>query len=252
VSGNRTRVRYPDKRLCDLAQLHPARGVLLVARMLPTDDLPRERLLRGGALDLADSELLSIVLGHARTAVGQALLARFPDLRRMASAGIAELAAVEGVGPASASRVKAALALAGRLGQRPYARGDPLGRAADVDARVGRRLALLDREVFVALALDGRNRVLAELRLAQGGACSVEVLPRDLFAQLVREAAVAVIFVHNHPSGDPTPSPADRVLTERLRAAGRLVGVRVLDHVVVGSDGFTSLAESWEKEVVSP
>lgn len=205
---------------------------------------------RLGARALPDAELLAIVLGHAGARVGEALVERFRSLERMAAAGSAELAGVEGVGLASAARIKAALELAGRIWSRPYARGDPMGSATDVYERLGRRIAAYDREVFVALALDGRNRVLAELHLAQGGACSVEVVPRDLFSTLLREGATGVIFAHNHPSGDPRPSPADLALTDRLRAGGRLVGVRVVDHVVVGKEGFVSLADRWEKEEV--
>lgn len=211
-------------------------------------DLPRERLWRLGAKALPDAELLAIVLGHAGAHVGEALVQRFRSLDRIAAAGADELARVEGVGLASAARIKAALALAARIWEKPYARGDPMGSAQDVYDRLGRRIVPFDREVFVALALDGRNRVLAELHLAQGGACSVEVVPRDLFSTLLREGATGVIFAHNHPSGDPRPSPADLTLTDRLRAAGRLVGVRVVDHVVVAKEGFVSLADRWEKE----
>src|SRR5688572_18688688 len=194
--------------------------------MVSPTDRPRERLVRCGPLDLTASELIAIVLGRASTEVAGGLVERFPDLRRMASAGIAELSAVPGVGPAQAARLKAALALAGRLGDAAFTRGDPIRHAGDVHARVGRRLVHLDREVFVGLAVDVKNRVLAELRLAEGGACSVDVIPRDVFARLVREAAAGVVFVHNHPSGDPAPSAADRELTRKLSAAGDLVGVR--------------------------
>jgi DNA repair protein RadC len=211
--------------------------------MVPLTDRPRERLVRCGPLDLTASELIAIVLGRATTDVSGCLVERFPDLRRMASAGVAELAAVPGVGPAQAARLKAALALAGRLGDAAYERGEPFGHAGHVHARVGRRLAHLDREVFVGVALDVKNRVLAELRLAEGGACSVEFLPRDVFARLVREAAAGVVFVHNHPSGDPSPSAADRALTHKLAAAGELVGVRVLDHVISTTAGYFSFAE---------
>jgi DNA repair protein RadC len=203
---------------------------------LSPSERPRERLLRVGADDLSDAELLSIVLGGSLDSA-VALAGRFDDLRRMAVAGVAELAEARGVGLAQACRVKAALALAGRLA-RPFTRGDVLGGPADVFEHVGLRLAPLEREVFVALSLDAKNRILREHRLAEGGVCSVEVLPRDVFAAIVREAAAAVVFVHNHPSGDPTPSPADEELTRRLTSAGHLVGVSVLDHVIVGRGGY--------------
>jgi len=211
--------------------------------MLPACDLPRERLARCGPLDLTVCDLLALVLGRASGQVAENLVERFPDLRRMASAGIAELAAVPGVGPAQACRVKAALALAGRLGGSPYQRGDPFGGARDVHDRVGRRLIHLETEVFVAVALDVKNRVLTELRLAEGGACSVAVIPRDVFARVVREAASGVIFVHNHPSGDPSPSDADRELTTRLTAAADLVGVKLVDHVISSAGGYFSFTE---------
>ncbi|MSP16695.1 MAG: DNA repair protein RadC [Myxococcales bacterium] len=211
-------------------------------------DRPRERLLREGAGALADAELLALLLGSGARGVGAAgaarmLAERFPELRRMAVAGIAELCDVPGIGVVQACRIKAALALAGRLAERPFARGEPLGGPRDVFERIGRRLAPLEHEVFVALLLDVKQRVLAEQRVAEGGACSVEVVPRDLFARAVRESAVGVLFIHNHPSGDPSPSQADRELTERLVAAGRIVGVNVVDHVVVAQGGFYSFTE---------
>ncbi len=215
-------------------------------------ECPRERLVGIGADAMHDAELLAVVLGtgargHDALAVAQAILARFGELRRAAVAGVAELAALPGVGFVKACRIKAALALAARLGERPYQRGDSIGGAADVHARVGARLRALEREVFVVLALDVKNRVLTERRVAEGGACSVQLLPRDLFAQVVREAAAAMICVHNHPSGDPRPSEADETMTRRLVAAGELLGVPVLDHVIVAQNGYYSFTDGlWQ------
>jgi DNA repair protein RadC len=212
-------------------------------------DRPRERLVRLGSDALRDAELLALVLGTGARgvdslAVAASLLATFSgDLRRLAVAGVAELAALPGVGHAQACRLKAALALATRLGERPYQRGDAIGGPHDILARLGPRLRTLEKEVMIVLGVDSKHRVLVEQRVAEGGVCSVVVHPRDLFAAVVREAAAAMICVHNHPSGDPSPSDADRTMTERLRAAGDLLGVPVLDHVIVAQHGCYSFAQ---------
>ena len=214
---------------------------------LPAAERPRERLLRQGAAALRDAELLAAVLGTGPRAGGavataEALLARFADLRRLAGAGVAELSTIPGVGLAQACRVKAALALADRLAERPFLRGQRLAGPEEVFARVGPRLRLLEHEVFLVLALDCKHRVLGEHAVAVGGACTVDVLPRDVFGPALREAAVAAILVHNHPSGDPNPSGADEGVTRRLAAAGDLLGVKVLDHIIVAQEGFFSFA----------
>ena len=208
---------------------------------LPLHDRPRERLLRHGPATLPDFELLAVVLGTLAPA--EALASRFPDLRRIAAAGIGELATIPGVGYAQACRVKAALALAGRLGERPLARGTPLTSPELVARSLAPRLEEQERESFLALALDVKLRLLAELHLADGGGTEVAVSPRDIFTALVRERAAAVIFVHNHPSGDPTPSEHDRELTQRLRSVGDIVGIRVVDHLIIAQGGHTSFAE---------
>ena len=208
--------------------------------------------MRLGAESLADAELLAVVLGTGATGASaldaaMSILETFGELRRLAHAGVAELAAVKGVGLVRACRIHAALALAGRLGERPLARGDPLGTPRSIYERFGPSLSHCETERFVAVPLDRRNRVLRVLTVAQGGVCSVEIIPRDVFAAIVREAAASVVFLHNHPSGDPRPSAEDCALTERLRQAGRVVGVPMHDHVIIGQDGYFSFFEN-EKE----
>jgi DNA repair protein RadC len=180
--------------------------------------------MRLGPESLADAELLAVVLGTgARGAsaldAAMAILESFGELRRLAHAGVAELAAVRGVGLVRAGRIQAALALAARLGERPLVRGDPLGTPRSIYERFGPSLSHCETERFVAVPLDRKNRVLRVLTVAQGGVCSVEIIPRDVYAGIVREAAVSVVFLHNHPSGDPSPSAEDCALTERLRQA---------------------------------
>jgi DNA repair protein RadC len=211
----------------------------------PVDDRPRERLEREGADALTDEELIAIVLGTGGAggdglACAARLVEAMGDLRRIAGASVTELAEVRGFGPVKAARVKAALGLAARFGERRFSRGDPLGSPDDVLRRFKPRVRGLDHERFWALALDVKQRVLVELELARGDPRSVVISPSYVYARLLREAPSGVLFVHNHPSGDPTPSEDDVSLTSRLAAAGELLGIAFVDHVVVAEDGFYS------------
>jgi len=212
------------------------------------DDRPRERLAAHGPSCLSDTELLAILLGSGRRGenvvqLAGAMLGRAGDLGALAQTFEAELCAQPGVGPARAAVVRAALELGRRaVGARPR-RGRRLAAASDVWAHYRARLSCAPVEEFWAVALDVRHRLQFELCAARGSLTGVEVHPRDVFRPLVRGGAAAVIFCHNHPSGVPSPSRQDVELTARLREAGDLMGVTVLDHIVVAADGYTSLAE---------
>lgn len=215
---------------------------------LNPDARPRERLVACGATQLSDQELLALVLGSGtagRSAidVAGALLAASGDLAGIAQASLEELRAQRGIGVARASLIQAAMEIGRRaVGERPKP-GRRLASASDVWSHLRARLAMSEVEEFWALALDVRHRIQSERCLARGSLTGVEVHPRDVFRPLIRSAAAAVIFCHNHPSGDPTPSRQDVELTARLREVGELCGIAVLDHVVVGWEGFASLAE---------
>ncbi|HET6150316.1 MAG TPA: DNA repair protein RadC [Polyangia bacterium] len=215
---------------------------------LNPDTRPRERLVACGATQLSDHELLAIVLGSGTAGrsvieVASALLAASGDLAGVAQASLEELRAQRGIGIARASLIQAAMELGRRaVGERPKP-GRRLASAGDVWSHLRARLAMSEVEEFWALALDVRHRIQTERCLARGSLTGVEVHPRDVFRPLIRSAAAAVIFCHNHPSGDPTPSRQDVELTARLREVGELCGIAVLDHVVVGWEGFASLAE---------
>lgn len=197
---------------------------------------------------LSDTELLAIVLGsgsrgHDVLTVAGALLGRFGDLRALSGATDHELRDELGIGPTRAAVLQAAFELGRRAaGSRPR-RGRRLGHSAEVWTHMRARLAAHATEEFWALGLDVRHRLQVELCVARGSLTAVEVHPRDVFRPLIRAAVASVIFCHNHPSGDPTPSRQDAELTARLRQVGELCGIVVLDHVVVAADGYTSLAE---------
>jgi len=222
-------------------------GMTTIAALNP-DARPRERLVACGAAQLSDQELLALVLGSGTSGrsaidVASALLAASGDLAGIAQASLEELRAQRGIGVARASLIQAAMELGRRaVGERPKP-GRRLTSASDVWSHLRARLAMSEVEEFWALALDVRHRIQSERCLARGSLTGVEVHPRDVFRPLIRAAAAAVIFCHNHPSGDPTPSRQDVELTTRLREVGELCGITVLDHVVVGWEGFASLAE---------
>lgn len=209
---------------------------------------PDRSLQLRGADSLDDAELLSFLFsrgkpGAVAVEVARQLLCRAGGLARIARLGEAELCAAPGIGPVRARRLQALMGLARRLAERPIPRGVTVDEPRAVYESVRARMGRAEQELFVVVLLDSRLRKLAEVEVCRGGRNAVSVLPRDVFEPALREGASAVILVHNHPSGDPTPSQEDLALTERLAAAGELLGIAVRDHVVVGDGRFASLAE---------
>ena len=218
-------------------------------------EAPRERLASRGAEALSAAELLALVLrtgarGRDALDVARALLARCGGLDRLESAPASDMAGVAGVGPAKAASLVAAFELGRRCASSHLPEGAALGSPQDVFHHFASRLRRLDHERFVVVLLDGRHRVLGEAVVSQGTLTASLVHPREVFRPALRASAAAVILVHNHPSGDPTPSAEDRSVTGRLARAGELLGIRVLDHVVVAERGYVSLRE--EGDLDSP
>jgi DNA repair protein RadC len=207
---------------------------------------PRERLVDVGVASLSDTDLLTLLVSPGTRSlpgdlVAQGILADCGTIRRLNERRPRELADVPGVGLAKACRVLAALEL-GRRSLVPPDDGPPLLRASDVAARCVRQ-AHDPVESFVAIGVNSRNRVTGEWVVARGWESGVNLTPRQVFTLLVKESAHRAVFVHNHPSGDPAPSPEDIRFTARLLEASRCLDIRVLDHVIVSPGGFASIRE---------
>ncbi|MEZ4601279.1 MAG: DNA repair protein RadC [Syntrophotaleaceae bacterium] len=216
----------------------------------PAEERPREKLLAKGPQALSDAELLALVLrtGDASsktTAIDQArlLLHRFGSLRTLSAASASELQKVKGVGQAKAAELQAVFEIARRFSEERLRPGDRYTSPEEVFRHFLPRLRDYKREVFLALLLDSKNRLLREVCISEGSLTASIVHPREVFAAVVRDSAAAVLLVHNHPSGDPTPSREDREISIRLKEAGELMGVRVLDHIIIGDEGYVSLAD---------
>jgi DNA repair protein RadC len=216
----------------------------------PAQDRPRERLLQLGSAALTTAELLAILIGTGKSGasapeVAAALLAQLgPDLARLARRSPSELAAVCGIGRAKAARVVAALEVGRRLLEEARPDRTRIRSPADVYHWFAPRLADLAAEEFHVLALDSQSGVLRDLLVTRGILNSSLVHPREVFRGAIAEAAAGIIVVHNHPSGDPTPSADDRAVTRQLVEAGRVLDLPVYDHVVVGANRYVSFAEA--------
>jgi DNA repair protein RadC len=211
------------------------------------DERPRERLWRTGTDALGDDELLGMVLGtgvkhRPVREIAAELLSSSGGVGGLSRASPRELAQVAGVGTARAARVTAAFELGRRAVDAIHHR-ETVGRAEDVYRCVAPRVAGLAQEVFIVLGVDIRNGLLDIVEVARGSVAGVEVHPREVFRPLVRMAAAGGVLVHNHPSGDATPSAEDIELTKRLREVGRLIGIPIIDHVVIGDRSYRSIAE---------
>src|SRR5690349_11676113 len=226
------------------------RSTTLTIRELPRSERPRERLIDLGAQALSSAELLAILLGSGglgRTAlqVGQSVLAAAGgSLRRIAMQPVAALTSQTGIGVARAATVHAALELGRRMAAESREAGAPVRSPRDVVELFAARLEDLPVEEFHVAVLDSQHRLERDIMVTRGILNSSLVHPREVFREAIAERAAAIILVHNHPSGDPSPSPDDCKITEQLVEAGRLLGIPVNDHVIVGRGRYVSFSES--------
>lgn len=218
----------------------------------PEDERPREKLLKKGAASLSDAELLALVLrtgdaaaGKSAIDLGRQLLELFGgNLRELAQAELHELQQIKGLGLAKAASIKAAFTLGSRFQARRLEMLERFTSPAQVFDFFHHELRDSRKELFLTLLLDGKNRIMRKVEISIGSLNQSIVHPREVFAPAVRESAAAVIFIHNHPTGDPTPSREDREITRRLKEAGEILGIRVLDHIIIGDGSYFSFVES--------
>lgn len=217
-------------------------------REMPEQERPRERLENVGPEALRDAELLAVLFRtgtreEGAVALAERLLRHFGDLRKLGQASLDELQQVRGIGRVKAIEIKAAL----ELGRRAlyYARPSrpKIRTSADVSALLMSKFLACETEHFKALLLNTKQEVMKVVDISAGSIDATLAAPLDVFRQAVRESAPNVVVAHNHPSGDPEPSRADVELTKRLKDAGALLGITVLDHVIFGDKRYVSLKD---------
>lgn len=215
-------------------------------KALPEEDRPRERLFRDGAEALSDAELLAIIIavGNDRESskrLAERLLA-LGGLRYLMDATVQELMEIRGIGKAKAAQIKSAVELGLRLSAERVSLCRTVIKTPDDAANLlMTRMRYGDREEFRAILLNTKNQVLSIQTVSIGTTNSSLAHPREMLRAALKHGAVAVILAHNHPSGDPQPSPEDINVTRQLKEAGSMVGITVLDHVVIGDGSYVSL-----------
>ena len=223
-------------------------GTASQIREWPLEDRPRERFYHKGPEALADAELLAILLGtgspgQSAMDVARDLLAQRGSLSALASLGVAELSAIRGVGRVKAVRMAAAFEISRRLRSRNGGGRVVLSSPEQVFGRYGPLMEDLKKEVFRVALLDAQNGLLRDVLVSEGTLSASLVHPREVFKPAILESAASVILIHNHPSGDPSPSREDLRLTRQLVECSKLLELRIHDHVIIGRARFASLAQ---------
>jgi DNA repair protein RadC len=221
----------------------PARYEQPILKTMSLREQPAYRVTQNANACSLTELMAAVIGGQKQIEISQALLARFDgDIRRLFQAHPAELAKVKGVSQATAIRIKAALNLGLRLNL-PHEERPSINSPADAAALVAYEMALLEKEHLRTILLDRRNRVLEIVEVYQGSVNSSQVRVGEIFQAAVNRNASALVVIHNHPSGDPTPSPDDVAVTRAIMQAGKLLDIELLDHLVIGQGKWVSLKE---------
>ncbi len=214
---------------------------------LPKDERPRERLVKFGEQALSAQELLQLILGRgiageSVAVTAQKLLAQFGSLQKLAEASIEELSSIKGIGLAKAAQIKATFEISRRIStQVPSYKSKELTDPEKVYRLIKSKLKDYHKEHFYIIALNSRGHSIAEVSVGSLNASVVH--PREVFAEAIKSKAASVVFVHNHPSGDPEPSEDDLEITKRLVESGKILGIEVVDHIIITKTGFMSFKE---------
>jgi DNA repair protein RadC len=215
----------------------------------PKKERPRERLLEQGPQPLTEAELLGILLGKGtrrKTAIDLAreLLDQHESLQKLFSRSPSELMKVKGIGSAKAATLSAAFELVRRIQSQGNITKISFKRSSDVANHFLPLMRDLRKEVFKVLLLNRANRLIKEVTISEGTLEASLVHPRDVFREALLEPAAGVILIHNHPSGNPSPSEEDLRVTKQLVEAGRLLGIKVYDHIILAGEDYRSLADA--------
>lgn len=214
----------------------------------PKKERPRERLLQHGPQNLTEAELLGILLGKGtekKNAIDLAreLLEQYESLQNLFSRSPSELMKVKGIGSAKAATLSAAFELVRRIQSQRMNGRSSFKRSSDVVNHYLPLMRDLRKEVFKVLLLNRANRLIKEVPISEGTLDASIVHPRDVFREALLEPAAGIILIHNHPSGNPSPSEEDLRITKQLVEAGRLLGIRVYDHIILAGESYRSLAD---------
>ncbi len=209
---------------------------------------PRERLLQHGPRALTTYALLALLIGHGTAgssaeSIARNVLERFPSLTDLAGRDASELKAIHGMGTAKAATLCAAIELANRIQAEPFTARTSITSPALLARLMAPRLRHARTESFHVLLMNSANQIIRDVTVSQGSLNSCIIHPREVFRIAIAENAAAIILLHNHPSGNTEPSREDLTITQQLVDAGRIVDIRVLDHVIIGGDDYTSFAE---------
>ncbi|GIO27684.1 UPF0758 protein YsxA [Ornithinibacillus bavariensis] len=220
----------------------------IMIKDVPKEDRPRERLLSLGASHLSNQELLAILLGSGTKdesvmALANRLLMHFEGLKLLKDATIEELTAIKGIGSAKGVLILSALELGKRLSQYKASEKYVIRSPEDGADYIMEELRNLNQEHFVVLFLNTKNQIIHRQTIFIGSLNASIVHPREVFREAVKRSAASIIVAHNHPSGDPTPSQEDIHVTRRLAESGKMIGIELLDHLVIGDRKFVSLKE---------
>lgn len=206
---------------------------------LPLSERPRERLLKLGSEALSSQEILALILGRgikgeSVIVTAQKLLTKFGNLKNLASASMEELTRIKGIGPAKAAQIKATFELSKRLEDSSNEIPKITVKSPEDAIKAAKsQLKGKKKEHFLVLCLDTRNHLIKTVEVSIGSLDSSLAHPREVFKEAISSCAASVIFMHNHPSGDPTPSEDDIKITKRLVEAGGIIGIDVLDHIII-------------------
>ena len=216
-------------------------------KLLPEEERPVEKCLALGVESLSNSELLALLINtgtkdkSAMILATEVLAKDERGISYLKESSAQELMTIDGIGRAKATRIMAACELGKRISARSFRQGDRVENDDDIAELFMEDMRYLNKEVFKALLLDSKGGIISIETISVGELNSTLVHPREAFVQAVKKSAAAVVFVHNHPSGDPSPSQEDYETTERLMACGKLLGIRVVDHMIIGDGRYISI-----------